>query len=364
MAMHPYRDLPAHRFWRRAVADVPPAEVDPVVQGAFRIDRSRRVATAGSCFAQHIARHLSGAGFDYMVTERAHSLVAELAQDFQYGVYSARYGNIYTARQLVQTLRRAYGQFVPADDVWLAADGRVIDPYRPRIQPNGFASAAELAADRVQHFAATRRMIEQMDVLVFTLGLTEAWFNRQDGAVYPLCPGVAGGSYAPERHGFVNFRVTEVMADLAEAIDFIAPRNPAARILLTVSPVPLVATMEDRSVLTATTYSKSVLRVAAEEMAARYAQVAYFPSYEVITGPHARGRYYDESLRQVTEEGVAHVMRLFMRHYAAEAPAQPMPAVDPQAEAIAAREVQHAELSRVVAVLCDEVALDKADPRP
>lgn len=360
MASHPYRDLPPHRLWRKSIAAIPAEQVDPVVEGAFRIRRDSRVATAGSCFAQHIARHLVQAGLQYFVTEPAHSLVAHLAREFHYGVYTARYGNIYTARQLLQTLRRAYGQFVPQDDAWPAADGRVIDPYRPRIQPEGFASLAELHEDRAQHFAAIRRMVAEMDVFIFTLGLTEAWCNRQDGAIYPLCPGVAGGEFQPERHGFVNFRAAEVVADLSDAIALIGAQNRAARVILTVSPVPLIATMEERSVLTATTYSKSVLRVAADEVAAAFPQVAYFPAYEIITGPHARGRYYDDTLRDVTEAGVGHVMRLFLRHYVApEALGAPSPVIaDPAAEAAAA---QHAMLAEAAAVLCDEALLDGGD---
>ena len=133
-------------------------------------------------------------------------------------------------------------------------------------------------------------MVETLDVMVFTLGLTETYMARADGAVYPICPGVAGGVFDPAQHVFVNFGVADVIADLGAAIAFIRARNPAARVLLTVSPVPLIATMEDRSVLASTTYSKAVLRVAAEEVAGRDERVAYFPSYEVITGPHARGR--------------------------------------------------------------------------
>ena len=56
MSRHPYGSLPAGASWRRAVAEVLPAEVDPVVAAPFRIGRGDRVATAGSCFAQHIAR--------------------------------------------------------------------------------------------------------------------------------------------------------------------------------------------------------------------------------------------------------------------------------------------------------------------
>ena len=88
--------------------------------------------------------------------------------------------------------------------------------------------------------------------------------------------------------------------------------------ILTVSPVPLTATAEDRGVLVSTTLSKSVLRVAAEEISRERDYVAYFPSYEIVTGNYTRGAYFGEDLRSITEAGVAHVMRLFMKHYTSE----------------------------------------------
>jgi hypothetical protein len=91
--------------------------------------------------------------------------------------------------------------------------------------------------------------------------------------------------------------------------------NHEIRLVLTVSPVPLIATYEDRHVLVSTTYSKSALRVVAEMIQNSHDGVAYFPSYEIITGPHARSRYYAEDLREVTPAGVAQVMSLFKLHY-------------------------------------------------
>jgi len=60
-----------------------------------------------------------------------------------YGTFSARYGNIYTARQLLQLVERAYGRFTPDEPVWRRDDGGYGDPFRPRVEPEGFASVAE-----------------------------------------------------------------------------------------------------------------------------------------------------------------------------------------------------------------------------
>lgn len=299
---HPYMSLPDSSFWKQAVAQVPLSAFDPVTRVPARLTRSDRVATAGSCFAQHISKRLRAGGFQFLAMEKA-----EGGYDF-----SARYGNIYTARQLLQLFDRAYGHFQPLDGCWTRPDGSFCDPFRPEVA--SFPTVEALEADRAGHLQAVRSMFEQLDVFVFTLGLTECWRSREDGAVYPLAPGVSAGVYDKDRHEFVNFGVADVVNDMQAFIAKLRAVNPKARLILTVSPVPLMATYTANHVSVATTYSKSVLRVVAEMLAQSTPDVYYFPSYEIITGNYNRGRYFAADLRGVTEEGVDHVMSVFMRH--------------------------------------------------
>lgn len=355
MSQHPYQSLPNKAFWRRSVAEIPAGDVDPVGEFNLRIDPETRVATAGSCFAQHIARYLAKSGYNYYVAEPGHPILPESVRSRNnYGLFSARYGNIYTARQLRQLFDRAYGDFVPQEKPWQEASDKFVDPFRPSAQPGGFISAAEMEADRRQHLAAVRAMFETLEVFVFTLGLTECWQSKTDGAVFPLCPGTSGGTFDPDRYAFYNQSVEDVVDDLTQFTQALAKVNPSAQIILTVSPVPLMATAEPGAhVLSATTYSKSVLRVAAETMRKRFAHVHYFPSYEIITGAFNRGAYYAADLRNVLENGVSHVMGLFMAHVtdgvtpAAPRDAKKDPANDRQVLA-----------QKLIEVECDEVALD------
>ncbi|MGB6177410.1 MAG: GSCFA domain-containing protein [Methylocella sp.] len=352
MSRHPYTQQPTQAFWSKSVAAPAPSEVDPVGALGMALKASDNVATAGSCFAQHIARHLKGAGLGYLVTERGHALGAPDLEAFNYETFTARYGNIYTSRQLLQLFQRAYGTFHPKDDLWAEGPFRFVDPFRPQIQPSGFLSERELRLDRDVHLAAVREAFEMLDVLVFTLGLTECWRSREDGAVYPVCPGASGGTFDAERYEFVNLEVGDVVDDLGEFLRLLRGVNPGARMILTVSPVPLVATATAEHVLSATTYSKSVLRVAAEMMAKKNEGVAYFPSYEVITGSFNRGRYFAEDLRSVTEEGVSHVMRLFLKHlYGIEG-------VVEQRAAEVAIDAKVGAAERAIRVMCDEKALE------
>lgn len=365
-SQHPYRSLPDKAFWRRAVAGLPPNDVDPVGEFRLRITPETKVATAGSCFAQHIARHLKAAGFNYHVAEPGHPVIPlALRQAHNYGMFSARYGNIYTARQLRQLVDRAYGRFTPAEGPWVDADGTVRDPFRPTIQPGNFVSVAEMEADRRQHLAAVRRMFETLDVFVFTLGLTECWRSSEDGAVFPLCPGVEGGRFDPGRYFFHNQDVVEVIKDMQHVLDALKTVNARAEVILTVSPVPLMATaVPGAHVLSSTTYSKAVLRVAAQMLCDRNTFVHYFPSYEIITGNFSRGAYYADDLRNVTEQGVSHVMRLFLKHAAGvDVTAGPEAGGTPSMRAPAGdaevRQAEHAaRAAAFVQAECDEERLD------
>ncbi len=315
----PYRGMPENAYWRQGVSTVRPEDLNPASTPTFSIAAEDRIATAGSCFAQHISRHLDRSGYHFLVTEQPHPLIpTKISKLQQYGVFSARYGNIYTTRQLHQLLQRSYGLMEPAERVW-EQDGIYLDPYRPFIQPGGFTTLAEINDDQQRHFAAVRQLVETCDVFVFTLGLTEAWLSSEDGMVFPVCPGCGAGEFDPECYAFKNFSASETRDDLEAALNFIRARNPSVRIVLTVSPVPLIATAEARHVLTSTSYSKAALRVAAEEVSAALDQCDYFPSYEIITSPHARGAYFDEDLRSIKPEGVKHVMRCFAESYLGEA---------------------------------------------
>ena len=315
--MNPYTEAPNHAFWSRAVSRVATSDVDPVCSPSFRITADTKVGTAGSCFAQHIARHMRRLGLQPFITEWPHAELRQWAEHFHYGIYSARYGNLYTARQASQLFLRAFGLFTPSEAPWRGRQGEYIDPFRPLI-PEGFATLREFERDRERHFVAVRQLFRELDVFVFTLGLTEAWLSRDDGAVFPACPGTAAGIWDESRYRFHNFSVTDTVADLEKLIKAIRGVNQKAKFILTVSPVPLVATATGGHVLPSTIYSKSVLRVAAQEIADQHDGIDYFPSYEIITGPHADG-YFEGDRRSVSEIGIAHVMRVFAKHYLQEA---------------------------------------------
>lgn len=351
MAENPYASGQDYQFWRRAVSRTEAHLVDPVTHPKFTLTRSDKIATAGSCFAQHISKRLGALGFNYYVPEAGEGLDAEDRARAQYGVFSARYGNLYTVHQLNQLFREAMHGEKKQEAAWLRDDGRYVDPFRPTVAPEGYASQEDVINARQEHLGHVRKVFEEADIFVFTLGLTEAWRSQEDGAVFPLAPGVAGGAFDESRHEFHNFTIDETRAELAAFLDGLQTVNPGVRVLLTVSPVPLIATYEDRHVLVSTTYSKSVLRVAAQSVCDGSDTVDYFPSYEIITGSPTGGMYFEEDSREVNSIGVAHAMRSFVAAYTDEQ--------DGRADMGLRREENDAYRD-AASIVCDEEEVDRS----
>ncbi|MDC0603222.1 GSCFA domain-containing protein [Aliiglaciecola sp.] len=346
---HPYKPLPDHNYWSRAITKVASEKVDPVVDFKFKINPETKVATAGSCFAQHIAKTLAKSGMNYYVEETGpENLSDDKKSELGYGLFSARYGNIYTAKQLLQLFDRAFGLFTPSEEVWETKDGKYLDPYRPNIG-EVFDSPAEVISDSQLHLHNVREMFTKLDVFVFTLGLTETWLNLTDGSVYPVAPGILTKNPNQGQYKFVNFDYSDVLADMHSFIQKLRLINPRCQLILTVSPVPLAATAEPRHVLTSTTLSKSVLRSVADKLSETYTFASYFPSYEIITGNFNRGSYFAKDLRSVLDIGVSHVMGLFMKHCTTQVIEEQSTEVEPEKS-----DVIDEEYEKLSAVICDE----------
>ena len=311
--IHPYINSPEFSFWDRSISEKAVGEIDPSRgMESFEISVNDAVMTMGSCFAQHVSQRLSKVGLNYLVSE-SHPNGEEFNAEGGYGVFTARYGNIYTIAQSLQLLKRCLGESIEGD-IWRYKDS-YIDSFRPRAVPGGFSSEDALLLDRQIHLNSTLTAFKTAKILVFTLGLTEGWKNNETNQIYAIAPGVGGGDYNSKIHHPFNMSAHECISGLNELLDLLRTINPTVKVILTVSPVPLAATHTSKHVLTATFSSKAKLRVAAEEVAEANENVDYFPSFEIIQGLAQSGKYFKHDLREVESRGVDHVMRVFFDYY-------------------------------------------------
>jgi hypothetical protein len=209
-----------------------------------------------------------------------------------------------------------------------------------------------MRADRERHLAAVRHMFETMDVFVFTFGHTETWRHKPDGAILQLAPGVAGGAWDPSVYEFYNMTVSEVVRDFMAAVDRIREVNPKVRIVLSVSPVGIIATYEDRHVIESNCAVKAILRAAADEVVRARPNIAYLPSYDLATVSPNVPMFYREDTRRINPYGVDRAMRVFFDHF-----------TDRRKEQDAVKAVKidvAAEAESNSRVVCDEEAIESA----
>lgn len=350
MAASPYDGLDRRAFWRTAVATRSPSRLRDLYAPRFRIGRTTRILTAGSCFAQHIHHALADRGFAVINREPPPDDVAPaIAARFFYGTFSARYGNIYTARQFLQLIQEAAGECQPAHPVW-SRDGRFVDALRPNVDPGGFGSAAAVRAARRDHLAALALALTEAEVVVFTLGQTETWQDRASGTVYPVAPGVLADPPEAADIGFLNLSYDQTLADMRAALARLRAINPGMRLLLSVSPVPLTATASGRHVLVASSEAKAVLRAVVAALMADDPGVDYFPAYEIVTNPAARSHFLAANLRTPTQAGVRTVLNQFLSAQASSDAAADGP--DAPADILAMNEDEAAD------AICEEMFTD------
>ncbi len=240
--------------------------------------------TLGSCFAQNLARRLKAAGFSAYnedIGEEVNSTYANryLLEWVENGVVDAN----------TQAMDQAYG---PAS--------------RERL----------------------RRAFGSSPVVVMTLGVAACFFDHAGGFVFmPQHAHTTAAALA----GFVmrTTTVAENVENIGRIIDSVRRlAGPEARIVLTVSPVPMSGTTEFDSAVTADCISKSTLRVACHEVISAQTgdSVIYWPSFEIVRwlgphfGPEVRRVYGadDGNPRHVSEWWVDLILKQFLEFHAEE----------------------------------------------
>jgi hypothetical protein len=310
---NPYHDLPSKAFWKLSVANKSMFDISELWNPKFHIKQNQNVVTFGSCFAQHIGKSMKNKGFNWISTEvPPFGLSKSNERVFNYNIFSARTGNIYTTTLLKQWTEWALGNKDVPDEVW-EKNGRFYDPFRPQIEPDGFASKEEVRQSLKQTITSFKESIKKAHYFVFTLGLTESWVNSDFDYEYPMCPGTIAGEFDATKHKFNNQQYNQIISALRESMKMMRSVNPKLKFILTVSPVPLTATNSNQHIVVATMASKSTLRAVTSQLATNSTYIDYFPSYEIINSPVFKGAFFEPNQRSVNPYGVNFVMDNFFK---------------------------------------------------
>jgi hypothetical protein len=226
--------------------------------------RDDNVITLGSCFAQELRRMLETAEFSS--------------------------GNFWIPSGLNNTF--AILDFVS----WCVTGEETSAAYR--YERSGEGEIRQWRPDEERD-----RYLEYMQAagaFVFTIGLAEVWCDSLTGGVF--WRGVPAQIFEEGRHVFRLSTVEENQENITRTIELIRSVNQRAPIVLTLSPVPLQATFRPVSCMTADCVSKSILRVALDQVLETTPEGTYYwPSFELVkwAGSTLDWRAYGPDARHV-----------------------------------------------------------------
>jgi hypothetical protein len=167
----------------------------------------------------------------------------------------------------------------------------------------------ELWLDSLARLAVT-------DVFILMISSAEIWYDEPSGGVtWRETPGAH-----PTRQKFRTSTVEENRANLRTIYDVVRRHRPQAKIILMLSPIPMIATYRPQSCIVANTVSKAVIRAAMDEVWREVGDdhLLYCPFYEVIHegfGANPYGGHYNGDHRHINDRALDYLLNLFEAYY-------------------------------------------------
>lgn len=281
--------------------------VVPLGQQSFTARPDSTFFAMGSCFARNVEERLALAGANVLSRKiNARDLGATSGRTL--GIY-----NKYTPFSILQELQFASGERDFPEEGFLPASGEMFYDAQLRVN-SGEATIAELHARRAELREAFAQTFAA-DVVILTLGLIEAWFDRKTSLYLTEMPAPRLIQKEPERFEFRCLSIEDCREALAQ-INALLKRHskPSQKMIITVSPVALGRTFTPDDIIIANTTSKSTLRVAALEFTSAHDHADYFPSYEAVTLSAPALAWQDDRLH-ASDFIVGRIISTFLTRY-------------------------------------------------
>ncbi|MEE8451076.1 MAG: GSCFA domain-containing protein [Thermoguttaceae bacterium] len=294
-----------------------------------------RLATIGSCFAEEIAAVIDRLGLNGAMNPT---------------------GRVYHTSTVRQEIERVFGGWPEyrSEPLW-KTNGGFVHPFK---NPHKvFATEDALRAWSDDLDRAADELFQSADVVIITLGLIEGWKQPANGNFYRHLP--HHDVFESLGAKFHRLTVAEMLDDLRR-IRAVLREHTAARIILTVSPIPLSATMTRLDIRIANTESKSRIRAAVSQFVESFPDVHYFHSYEIVTMADSLGDFMKKDGRHLHRHAVEYIVGQFLRTYATDEIAAADVIPSSQRRGIAARAGRSSLKSAIASGLRRVLPLKKA----
>ena len=232
----------------------------------------------GSCFTEHVGSKLKQAGFRVCLNP---------------------FGILYNPMSILTALQRLdhpesfrFGDLVQRDGL-----------FHSFMHHGRFSSTdREETLDQINQSLMDAALAwSKTSCLMLTLGTAWVYTLPDSGQIVANCHRFPESVFLRQR-----LSVEHIIDAYERYFDALFVQKPDLKVVLTVSPIRHI-----RDGMEENTRSKAILHLAIESLCARYKQVAYFPSYELIMDDLRDYRFYAEDLLHPSEMAQTYVWEQF-----------------------------------------------------
>ncbi|MBT1698334.1 GSCFA domain-containing protein [Fulvivirgaceae bacterium PWU4] len=240
------------------------------------------VLTVGSCFADAIGGNLVRYKFPSMVNP---------------------FGVIYNPASIHKVLRYAIRHETPPEHTYLQHQ-QVNLNYDFHSELSAL-DTRNLHAEISNRIDSVHQFIKTAGWLFITYGTAWVYQRKETGEIVANCHKMPSTTFTKSL-----MTEQEIVGSFQQLYDALISINPEIRIILTLSPVRHIKdTLELNSV------SKAVLRVAMHRITEEFANVEYFPAYEMMMDDLRDYRFYKSDMLHPTEDAEEYIWQKFSDRY-------------------------------------------------
>lgn len=241
------------------------------------------VVAFGSCFATNISTYLHDRGYNVLTKKDNKAYVTKMGD-----------GMVNTFA-ILQQFEWAWLNKVPEGDLW----------HGYKAEEFGYGEEVRLV---------TKQLFDEAEMFIITLGLSEIWYDEPTEEVFWRA--VPKDKFDASRHKFRVSTFEETLRNINAIYEIIRRFRPEAKIMFSVSPIPLTATFRSVSAIAANSVSKAIIRAAFDQFyrdrSPKDSSLYYFPSYEAVS--HVYRNQWGMDGRHVAQS-VLHFNMAMFEHY-------------------------------------------------
>jgi hypothetical protein len=251
----------------------------------YKIDYDKVLFFSGSCFSENIGQRFSDRKFNTVINP---------------------FGNIYNPISIFKNISRTLNNQEVSDEEITFSNELYFSFFHHTLLANTNKEAYKLELNKLIN--ESHKSILSTNVLIITLGTAWVYETKSDKAIVANCHKLPSSHFEKRL-----LNISEITASFSEMFKELKKLNPKLKVIFTLSPVRHIKDgIEENNI------SKSILRVAIQEIVDYYEDCFYYPAYEIINDDLRDYRFYEKDLIHPNEQAVEYIWQNFLEKVVSE----------------------------------------------